>query len=469
MKTLIFTFLISLISFSVFSQNTWSLQECINYALENNIQIKMQVLNAEYNENILTQSKAEILPNLNFGASQAYSFGWSNDPFTNEFSPNNTQTLNLSLTSSVTLFNGFQTINTIKQNQYNVETSLANIEKIKNDISLNIAASFLQILFNKELLEIAKNQAEISKQQLSNTTVLVKAGSLAEGSLLEVEAQLALEELEIVNTENLIKTSYLTLAQFLELDSISTFEIEIPEITEPDTNIILPTVDIIYNEAIGLPQIKAAEYELLSSQKGLDIAKGGLSPSLTLSASYGTGYSDVRKHYAQEYAGLQSFGIVGATGDSVYVPSFNTLETDYLFFDQLSDNQSEYVALNLQIPIFNKYYTKTKISNSKINIANSQLQLEFVKNELYKDVQQSHNEVYSALTKYKASKKAVDAMQKSFDYTEKKYNAGLITTLEFNTSKNNLIKSQSDLLQAKYEYIFKLNILNFYRGIPLII
>jgi len=461
-------FLLALIfSFTAFSQETWSLSECIDYAIKNNIQIKMQELNAEYNENLLKQSKANILPNLNFGASQAYSFGWSNDPFTNVFSPSNTQTLNLSLTSSVTLFNGFQNINTIKQNEYKVKSSLANIQKIKNDISLNIAAAFLQILFNKELLQIAENNAEISKLQLNNTTVLVNSGSLAEGSLLEVEAQVALDQLDIVNTQNIIKTSYLTLAQFLELDSLNNFEIEFPELSEPDTNIILPLIDVVYNEAIGLPQIEAAQYDLLSAEKALSVAKGGLSPTLTLSGSVGTGYSDVRKHYESEFDGLKAYGIVLTTGDSVYVPAFKTIETEYPFSDQLKDNKSEYVALNLQIPIFNKYYTKTNISNSKINIENSKLQLEYVKNQLYKDIQQAHNDVYSSLSKYKASKKAVVAMQKSFDYTEKKYEAGLITTLEFNTSKNNLIKSQSDLLQAKYEYIFKLNILNFYRGIPL--
>ncbi len=465
-KYLLFLFLV-VSFFKVNSQQIWTLQTCIEYAVKNNLQIKIQELNAEYNQNLLQQSKANLLPNLNFGASQAYSFGWSNDPFTNEFSPSNTQTLNLSLTSSVTIFSGFQNINTIKQNEYKVQSSLLNVEKIKNDISLNIAAAFLQILYNKELLLIAQNQADISKSQLKNTEILVKAGSLSEGSLLEVESQLALEELEIVNTENSIVTSYLTLAQLLELDSIENFEIQIPEISEPDTNLILPEIDIIYEEALGLPQIAAAEYDLLSAEKGYQIAKGELYPNLTISGSYGTGYSDVRKHYTQEYAGMQAIGIVGRTMDSVYIPSFKTIETDYLFSDQLKDNQSEYIAVNLQIPIFNKYYAKSNISNSKINIENSKLQLEIVKNELYKDIQQAYNDVYSASTKYKASKKAVTAMQKSFDYTEKKYNAGLITTLEFNTSKNNLIEAQSNLLQAKYEFTFKLNILNFYRGITL--
>ena len=281
--------IIGLIFFSLpgISQEIWTLEKCINYAYENNIRIKQQELNAKYSKNTLIQSKAEALPNLNAQANHNYSFGRAVDPYTNTFSTENVISDNFSLSSSVTLFNGFQIINTIKQNQFNLLASIQDVEKMKNDISLNIASAYLQILFNEELLEIATNQLEIIQQQVERTKNLVDAGSLAKGSLLEIEAQTALENLQMVNAQNQLNISYLTLTQLLDLDSVGGFKIEHPQFPDLEEENLIPSVNQVYLEAINnLPQIKSAEYQLLGYERGLAIARGTRSPRLSLSASY---------------------------------------------------------------------------------------------------------------------------------------------------------------------------------------
>ncbi|MCK5536042.1 MAG: TolC family protein, partial [Bacteroidales bacterium] len=275
------------------SQNVWDLEKCILYALENNLQIKQQELSAKTSEINYTQKRASILPNLNAGANQNFTFGRSVDPFTNEFSSESTQSNNFSISSSVTLFSGLQNVNSIKQSKLNLLAAYENVKKIKNDISLNIASSYLNILFNIELHSIAINQALITNEQLERTKKLVKAGSLPKGNLLDIQAQIASEELQIVNAKNQLDISYLTLKQFLDIDSIEDFQIDIPS----NLSIIDSEEDAqtIYNNALNtLPQIKGAEYMLMSYEKGLSIARGMISPRLALSANYGTGYSDAR-------------------------------------------------------------------------------------------------------------------------------------------------------------------------------
>jgi len=271
-------------SFS-YAQGKWSLEKCVNYAIENNIQIKQQKLNTEYNSNNLFQSKMGVLPNINGSASHSYSFGRALDESTYEFTDNQkTQSNSFGLNASVNLFAGLQTVNTIKQNSYNYLASIKDLEKTINDISLSIALGYLQILFSKELLEIAKNQIDITLQQVERTTQLYEAGSVAHGKLLEIQAQAAAEELQVVNAQNQLDISYLNLTQMLDLDSVGNFEIEFPELNVKEEDELLRSVNSIYTTAKGiLPEIKGSEYRLKSSERGLAIANGALSPRLSAS------------------------------------------------------------------------------------------------------------------------------------------------------------------------------------------
>jgi outer membrane protein len=451
-----------------FSQESWNLEKCITYALQHNIQIKQKTLSTEYNTNVLQQSKLELYPNLNASASYGSSFGRALDQTTYQFTQNQTvQSVNMNLSSSVTLFSGLQKLNTVKQNEFNLQASLEDLEKLKNDISLNIAAAYLQILFSTELLEIARSQVGITKQQVDRTNILVEAGSLPKGNLLEIQSQMASEELQVVNYENQLMLSILNLTQILDLETADNFKVDVPLLSEIQEAELLFGVDSVYAYAVeSLPQIKGAEYRKESAIKGLEIAKGSRIPRLSLSANYGTGYSDARQQVTGTNLDTVAIGTTpsGEIVSNVY-PS--PIYGNYPMGEQFSDNVSTSIFLNLSIPIFANYQIRNGIRNSKINVENYELELENTKNGLYKEIQQAYADAVAALNKYKASQKALVAIEESFKYTQEKFNVGLVSTVDYNVAKNQVTKTKSDVLQSKYDYIFKTNILNFYRGEPL--
>lgn len=473
MLKLIFAFFIVL--FSVFysiAQEKWSLEKCITYAIDNNIQIKMQDLSASNVKQGYFKSKMSFLPNLNGSASQNYSLGRSIDPLTNQFAESNVNSNNFSLSSSVTLFNGFQNINTLKQYSLNFQASLEDIQKAKNDVSLNIASAFLQILFNDELLYIAQNQVELSKQQADRNKKLFEAGSIAQGNYLEMESQLASDEMQLVTVENQLSMSYLTLYQLLELNFNESFEIEKPEILEPETNINIPTSEEIYQEAVQkLPQIRSAELKMKSAEKGLLIAKGYRSPKLILSGSYSTGFSSQRQNIIGANPSTPVLTGYSIDGSGNYLPVYSYNYTyDYStpsFNNQLKDNKSKYISFGLSIPIFNNWQANYSISSSKINALNYKYSYDLAEKQLQKEIQQAHADATAALKKYFAAKKSVNASQESFRYIQQKFDVGLINSVDFNLAKNNLAKASSELIKAKYEFVFRIKILDFYRGMPI--
>jgi outer membrane protein len=433
------------------AQTIWSLEDCILYAYENNISIKQQVLGTRYNENQLKQSKMDQLPNLNADAYQNYTYGRALDYSTYTYTQSDRTIQNrVNVSSAVTLFNGLQQRNTIKQNEFNLLASLQDLEKLKNDISMQLAAGYLQILFNKELLEVAKIQHETTQQQVDRTAKLVEVGSLARGSLYEIQAQAASEELNVIEAQNALDISYLTLTQMLDLDSVGDFEIEIPEFGDVASEPITLTVSEVYREGVGvLPQIRSAELQVESAEKGLSIAKGGRSPNLRLGGGYGTSYSDSRGR------------LVGIDQD------LNPIYEEYPFWDQWNDNRNAYFQFILSIPIFNRLMVSTNISNARLNVMNNELALETAKMDLYKSIQQAYADAKAARRKYLATETALVSMQESFKYTEEKFEVGMVNTVDYNIEKTRLTNTQSDLLQAKYDYIFKMKVLDFYRGIPI--
>ena len=448
------------------AQEQWSLNRCVDYALEHNIQVKQTQLRAESSQANFKQSKAALYPNLNASASDALQYGRTIDPYTNLYTDQNLQSFSLSVSSQITIFQGLQKHNTIKRNNYTYLADLQEIDRVKNSISMQVATAYLQILFDKELLEVAKRQMGITREQVARTKVLVEAGSLAKGNLLEIQAQLAQEEMSYINAQNSIRTDYLNLTQLLELDSVAGFQIEIPEIDEPSEEMILASVDEIYNKSTDLPRIKKEELNVESADYGLKIAKGAYYPRLYLNASYGTGYSNARNKYDTEPGDPRPIGWVDGSMTPVYTQGINTITLPYSFLDQVNDNRSLSFVIGISIPIFNNLQNKTNVINSKLNYESAKLQLELTKNNLYKEIQQAHNAAVSALAKYKASKKSVEAQRESFSYTKQKFDLGLVNSVDYNTAKNQLTKAESDMVQAKYDFVFRINILNFYQGEP---
>ncbi|TVR75007.1 MAG: TolC family protein [Marinilabiliales bacterium] len=446
-RSLHVTVLVIVIAFSgqprAAAQDVWSLERCINYALDNNIMIRQQELNTQVSENALLQARMNRLPSLNANTQQSFNYGRTLDFATNIYEDQNTRSFSYNASSQVTLFNGFQVTNTIRQNDLNLMAALADLERLQNDISLNIASAYLQILFNKELLSIARSQLEITRQQVDRTRRLVEAGSLPRGNLLEIEAQEASDNLRVVNANNQLVLSYLTLTQLLELPSPDDFVIEVPDFD--GVPVITPQyeVDPVFEAALETqPQIRSAEYELASSEAGLSIAKGRRSPRLFLSGSYGSGYQEI---------------VTGPWADR---------EADS-FEDQIRNNQRTTFSLGLSIPIFNAWQVNTAISNAQIGVINAGYSMQRTKNELFQRIQQAYADVVAAHENFLATEKALTSIEESFRHMEQRFEVGMVTTVEFNQALNQLGNTRSDLLRAKYEYIFKTNILEFYMGNPI--
>jgi outer membrane protein len=467
---IIFSFLLSGLGFSLAAQKPWSLEDCIQHAMENNIQIKQTVLNTEYNENLLKQSKLGQIPSFNGTGSYSYSWGRALDQTTYNYTDEQIGSLNFGLNSYTNLFNGLQVRKTIQQNELNLMASYEDVQKVKNDITLNIAAAYLSIMFNRELLAVTEVQLETTGQQVERTKKMVDAGKLARGNFLELQAQYASEELNLVNAENQLAISLLNLQQILDLPIDSAFDVIIPVLAAPDEDPMLVNAMEVYRVAEQLmPEVKAAVLNLQSAEKGVEIAKGGRSPQLYLSANFNTGYSDIREQVVGFSDPVQSQIGVTASGEPVYtsspleIPQFGK----YPFFDQMGDNRYTGVGLGLSIPIFNGWQVNTSIANARIMHENAKLELQNQKLILYATIQQAYADAVASLKRYTATKQALVSMEESFKYTEKKFEVGLVNTVDYNVSKNQLTATQSDLLQAKYDFIFKTNVLNFYQGIPI--
>lgn len=442
MKKLLVSLITCLIvsqGFTFGQQQEWSLEECIKYAIDHNIQIKQQTIQTKVQKNSLEQSKLDLLPTISGQASHDYSFGRALDQTSYEFYNQTVQSDYFYLGGRTNIFSGLQNLNTIQKNKYELLAGEQDLQRIRDNVSLSVALAYLQILLNKELVMANENQLDITLQQIEKTKKLVDAGSVARGNLLQIEAQAAQEELSLITIKNQLDISYLNLTQLLELESPVGFEIVVPDIHVEPNSVITGNIDEIYDLAAQMrPEIKSSELKLTASEYALKIAKGARSPNISLSHTFGTRYS-----YIKDMPGLQSFE------------------------DQLKNNKNYGLGVSMNIPVLNGWQVNKNISNSRLAVENSQYSLEGTRKELYKDIQQAYTDAVAALKKYTASLKAVSSSEESFRYTEQKFDVGMITPVDYNASKTQLLNAQSDMSQAKYEFIFKTKVLDFYKGIPL--
>lgn len=448
----IFTGLLSSQGLIFSQQKVWSLEDCIKYAIDNNIQIKQQDIQTKYQENTLDLAKLKLLPSINGSATHNYSFGRALDQTTYQYTDQQkVQSNNFYIGGSLNLFSGLQNYNTIKKNEYELLAGEQDLQNIKDNIALSVALDYLQILLNKELVVATENQLQITKQQIEKSRKLVDAGSVAKGNLLQIEAQAAQEELQFINIKNQLDISYLNISQLLELETPEGFEIITPGISIDTNGVISGNIDEIFAAAQGTrPEVKSSELKLTASEYDMKIALGGRSPRLTMNHSFSTGYSDIRK---------KLLGLDPVTTEAVY--------GKYSFADQVNDNISYGIGFSLNIPILNGWQVTKNIANSKLGVESNRYTLEGVKKQLYKSIQQAYTDAIAALKKYNASIKAVSSTEESFRYTEQKFNVGMVTPVDYNAGKTQLLKVQSDMSQAKYEFIFKTKVLDFYKGIPL--
>ena len=428
----------ALIPSSLFAQGKlWSLRECCDYAVEHNISIKQQQNQCRQQELQLSTSKNSRLPDLGASAGQNFSFGRGLTA-ENTYSNTNTSSTSFSLSSSVPLFTGFQIPNQIKLNQLNLEAATADLEKAKNDIRMQVAQAYVQILYDMEIAEVAHRQIAIDSAQVNRLQAFVDNGKAAEAELSQQKATLANSRLTATQADNNTRLAILSLTQLLELPTPDGFSIVKPNLDDLASLVRLDglvTPDQIYAEALGIkPEILSQQLRLKGTEHSIKIAEAGNYPTLSLSGGLGTNYYTT--------SGFKSDG----------------------FGKQLKNNFSQYIGLNLNVPIFNRFQTRNNIRNARIEQENQQLQLDNTKKTLYKDIQQVYYNALNAQSKEKTSEEALQSTKDAFQLMQAKYENGKATITEFNEAKNNYLKSESDLVQARYENLYQHALIDFYRG-----
>jgi len=425
---------------SLQAQEVWSLEKCINYALDNNIKIKQGVIATGYQQNQLKQTKFSRLPNLTGQVSQNLNFGRSLT-YDNTYKDINSSQTDFGIGTNIPVFQGFYITNNISKLELDLQASIEDLSKAKSDISVNIASTFLEILFAKDLVKVSEDQLSVTNLQIKQITEKVEAGSLARGSLLEIEAQAAGEELNLVNAQNQLKIARLRLTQLLELPSNDAFDVVVPTLPEISAQASIVSAGEVYKSAVlTRPEIKGADLRYQSSQYQLKMAQGALYPTISL-------YANIYDSYNNKYKDING--------------------ADIAFSKQLKNNQRKGVGAQMNIPIFTRFANKIQIDNARLQVLNTELELENTKKLLRSDIETAQTSAIAALNRYNSNQKAVSSMKEAFRYSEEKFGVGLVNAVEYNTAKTKLAKSESDLLQAKYEFIFRTKILDFYRGLPL--
>jgi outer membrane protein len=465
-----FTSGLLLLFFGSIAQNSpekvWTIDECVSYARQNNIQVRQAALQADMNSNNLQSARWDYAPNLNFNSSYGWNFGLNIDPVTNTISQSQRQTANLNLSSNWVLYSGGRKYNTIAQRNLDYMAGMYDLEQVKNDISLNVASFYLQILLNQEILAVAKEQLRVTQLQLNRTTKLVDAGAAPKGDQLQLEAQLARDQQNIIAAENSVTISKLQLANLLQLENPDEFTISNPDLEVPEAALIARGPDGIFQSAVeNQPAIKSAEVKLESSEKAVALSKGAALPTLSVNGQIGTSYSD----QIQEAGSATVVDVPVATYDQngtvVFIPRTQVVPGDFndkSAGDQLGDNLNEYVGLSLSIPIFNRMSVRNNYQNAQIGKELSQLQLDQEKNNLRQTIYQAHADAKASYNSYLAAEKAVESSEESFKYSNQRFEVGALNQFDFENAKNSLAVAQSEMIRSKYDYIFKIKVLEFY-------
>jgi len=423
------------------AQSKWTLRQCVDYAVENNIDLKQQELNVKNSEIDLSTSKNSRLPNLNAGANQNFNFGRAISTGTNTaFSESATvSSTSFSVSSALPIFTGFKIPNEIKMNELNLKANMEGLKKAQENLELEIVSLYLDCLFKKEILKTYQDQLTLTTMQVERTVILLEAEKIPASQLYDIKAQQAKDELNVTVAKNDLDLSLLKLSQSLNLQSNEHFDIEEPNLGDPiDNNIssVLP-VEHVYRMAIGIkPHVKEADFNLQSSIRSLKIAQAGYYPTLNMDLRYGTGFDRILK------SGFDNTSIS----------------------TQLGKNQTKTIGFSLSIPIFNRFQTRNKVRAARLNIEKQELILDNVKLALYKEIQQAYQSAIAAQAKYTSTEKSLAAAQESLNYARERYDVGKSTVFEYNEAQTKLLSSKSEQIQAKYDFIFKAKILDFYQG-----
>lgn len=454
-------------------RDIWSLKQCIEYALDQNLQLRNSDVQVKLSETNLKESRAARLPNLNGSMGYGVNVGRAVDPLTNDFTTTTLQNSSIGVGSSVSLYNGGIIENTIRQSELNLQADKLDLEQAKQNLVLDVTLAYLNILFNEELLHNQEERIEVTRNQLERTAKLVDAGTLARNSLLEIEAQLATDELNIVNARNNLESTHLQLMQLLYLSPTQKFGIERPDLGEPNVNQSIIRLEEIYEAAEKTqPFIRSADLRVRSATLGEKIAQGRKRPSLTLNGNVGSGHSSAARSLIGTEQGFNTIPIfirqISDDPIAVEFPSSTPIFADsYSYFDQISDNLRGTFSLGMSVPIFNRRQIKSGEERAKLSSIQAQNTAEISRQQLQQQIQQAYLNVNNAASQYRQIKKQLEALQLAFENSEKQFNLGVINSVDYLIAKSNLDQANNDLIRSKFDYIFRSKILDFYQGKPI--
>lgn len=451
----------------------WTLEECVTYAIQNNISIKQSELDSKMALIDKKSAVGRFLPSLNASASHSWNIGLNQDITTGLLQNKTTQFTSAGANVGIDIYRGLQNQNTLRKANLSIVAAKYQLVKMQEDVALNVANAFLQVLFNKENLKVQKEQLRINEKQYVRSEELVKVGSIPRGDLLDVKATLALNNQNVITAENSLLISKLSLSHLLQLKDFENFDVVDDTDVKDENNIMAQTPSAIYEKAFeGRTELKIARTNLEIAEKNVAIAKGAFQPTLQGFYSFNSrvAYSDRVTGVIPNASNPTSIvGFVEGTNQNVLSPNFTrVLGNPAPFFDQFNTNKGQSFGMQLSVPIFNGFSARNNVERSKVSLEQSKIAVEQQNLDLQRNVYTAFADAKGALNAYESSVAALEARQGAYNYATEKYSVGLMNSFDFNQSQTLLTNAQSEVLRTKYDYIFKIKILEFYFGIPLI-
>lgn len=441
---------LSLFSGTTWAQSKkWTLEECVDYALKNNISIRQTELELRTAEVDKKAAFGSFLPTANANASHSWNIGLNQNITTGLLENQTTQFTSAGFSSSVDIYNGLQNQNRLRRANLSKVAAQYQLDKMKDDVSLNVANAYLQILFNKESIKVQQEQLSNNEKQEIRTTELVNAGSVPRGDLLDIKATVAGDKQRLVAAENALFLSKLSLAQLLQLEEFRDFDISDETAAIPQSTVMLQKPeDIIAKAKQDRIELKIATTNMEIAEKDIKIAKGAFQPSV------GGFYSfDTRASYSETYIGVDQNG----------APVFGVLP----IFDQFSNNKGHSFGVRLSVPIFNGFTAKNNVERSKIAFDRTKIAKQQAEVDLERNVYNAITDAKGAFKSYESAESALAAREEAFNYAKEKYAVGMMNSFDFNQAQTLYLNAQSEVLRTKYDYIFKLKLVEFYFGIPI--
>ena len=467
-------FLLSLVVFQLQAQEKkWTLQECVDYAIKNNISVQSSALDLQTAGIAKKDAIGNFLPNFNASTSHSWNVGLNQNITTGLLENQTTQFTSAGLNMSVDLFKGLQNQNQLRRSNLSIIASQYQLLKMQEDIALNVANAYLQILFNKENVKVQKQQLAFNESQLQRTTELVNAGQVPQGDLLDIKASVASDKQRLIAAENALLISKLSLAQLLRLDNFQNFDISEEQLDVFDSVIMNESPNAVIQKAKETrTELKIAESNLEIAKKDISIARGAYLPSIIGFYSFNT-----RAAYFDRVVGFQpnannptsTIGFVDGTGQAVLQPNFSPILGNPLsVWEQFDNNKGQNFGVQMNIPIFNGFSARNNVQRSKVAFERAKLNYDQQNLDLERNVYTAFTDTKAAKESYEAALQTLEARTLSFNYAKDRYEVGLMNVFDFNQAQTLLVNAQSEALRTKYDYIFRTKILEFYFGIPLI-